>query len=32
MGNYLLLWDTFLEFERNQYRALYVSPEKSFGR
>ena len=32
MGNYLRLWDTFFGLERIQYRALYVSPEKPFGR
>ena len=32
MGNYLHLWDTSFELERIQYRALYVSPEKPFGR
>jgi hypothetical protein len=32
MGNYLRLWDTFFELERIQYRALFVSLEKPFGR
>jgi histidinol-phosphate/aromatic aminotransferase/cobyric acid decarboxylase-like protein len=32
MGNYLRLWDTFFELEKVQYRALYVSSEKRFGR
>ena len=32
MRNYLRLWDTFFEFERIQYRALYVTPEKPFRR
>ena len=32
MGNYLRLWATFFELERIQYRALYVIPEKQFGK
>ena len=32
MGNYLRLRDNFFVLERIQYRALYVSPEKPFGR
>ena len=32
MGNYLRPWDTIFGLERIQYSALYVSPEKPFGR